>query len=143
MNIDQLISNVESLDIKGLIRESVDENRDELIRLQKDQMLHGYDSLGKRIGKYKNKKYAIKKHALNPLPGLGFKDEKLTGSFQNEIFIDARNEGVVFSSLDEKTPDIIDREGENIFGLNEAYQTLYSPLLAVTMNVKIINRIHG
>lgn len=53
---------------------------------------------------------------MNPLPGLGYMDWKLTGELQNEIFIDVRPASFVIDSADSKTSGLISRFGDP-FGL--------------------------
>ena len=105
--------------IKEVVENSLIDTRNELTAAQRNQMLHGERSSGKKIGKYKNPDYAVKKYQMNPLAGLGFKDLKLEGDFHKEIIVDVRQNAVVFGSADEKTSDIIEREGDNIFGLTK------------------------
>lgn len=126
MTIDGMIRKFKSVKVKSLLEESVYKTREQLKRLQRLQMLHGRNRLGYKIGVYKNKAYAIKKHIQNPLAGKGFVDLRLTGEFHKAIFADERETYVVLDSADPKTADLIEMYGEEIFGLNDKYAKEYS-----------------
>lgn len=116
------------------------DTKEELVSVQVQQQMHGERSDGKKIGKYKNKAYASKKNFMNHLPGLGFKDLRLTGSFHKLMFVDIRENGrVIFSSLDEKLSQITEREGELIFGINKKFRVPYTN---DTLGPAIIKRIN-
>lgn len=130
-----MILNLKKINIKETIEEVMVEDVNALAAAQRDQMLHGERSTGKKIGKYKNKKYAAMKYAMSPLAGNGYKDLKLTGSFQDLIIAEPRSTGVVFTSNDthtdavtgdSKLDSILNREGEDIFGLNKKYAAQYA-----------------
>lgn len=123
--IDQLITNVQQLNFITIIEESIDQTKEQYKELQRDQMLSGEGKNGK-IGKYQSKSYASKKEQINPKPGFGNVDLKLTGSFQNEIFVDVRTNSVVVDSADAKSGKLIEKYGDNIFGLNVVNQSNYS-----------------
>lgn len=135
--IDQLIKRAKSLKFREIIRESVEETRSEIVQAQRDQMLHGLKSDGKKIGKYKNPDYARKKYQMNQLAGMGNVDLKYTGEFQSEAFVDTRNDSVVFGSADNvpvdtgdgtmgKTDKLVEQYGGDIFGLSPSYAAEYS-----------------
>lgn len=136
MDIDAMISRMQKAKVKDIVRESVHETRMDLVKIQRLQMLHGENSLGHKIGIYasakgKKKKatygtYAMKKHIMNALPGLGFVDLRFTGDFYREIFIDDRDNYVVIGSADSKTGDLVKKYGEEIFGLNDTWSIEYS-----------------
>lgn len=118
----------QQLDVRTLVMYSVDETAKQFIMMQQLQMITGYNSLGKRIGKYRNKVYAQKKYTQNPFAGYGNVDLRLTEAFQRDIFIDVRDMGVVIDSGDEKTEKLIEKYGREIFGLNKKSATEYSQL---------------
>lgn len=123
--IDQLISNVERLSFLPIIGESIEETREQYKDMQREQMLTGEGKKGK-IGKYRSNSYAARKELINPKAGFGNVDLKLTGSFYNEIFVDVRTNTVVVDSADEKAGSLIEKYGEDIFGLNPENQSDYS-----------------
>lgn len=106
MTINKFISNITSLDVKELSFISVSETKDYITDIQRDQMFKGLNAEGNRIGRYRNNKYARAKFSMNPIPGLGIPDLKLTGAFYagfktivtQDIFstssIDSKNEAL-------------------------------------------------
>ena len=96
--------------------------------LQRNQMLHGLNSKGQKIGKYRNPIYARMKAQLNPLAGEGNVDLKLTGDFQSDMFLDVRGDTFIVDSADEKSQQLQTRYGEEIFGLDTDYKQQFADL---------------
>lgn len=116
--IAQLLKKVQAVNIELIASESIDNTKEVLKTKQRDQLFHGLDSTGKPINKkYQNNKYARVKNEMNPLPGLGVPDLKLTGSFYNEMFVDVRSSSFVLDSADQKSGNLQVKYGTNIFGL--------------------------
>lgn len=113
-----------AFDLRGEAAVAIDETRDQLLEKQRDQLLRGERANGKKIGKYKNPAYAAKKYAMNPLAGEGNMDWKLTGALHNDLFVDVREEDIIFDSGDSKTGDLIKRFGDP-FGINKDNQEEY------------------
>jgi len=59
--------------------------------------------------------YAEMKHEMNPLPGIGIVDLKLTGAFHDAFYFD--KEKLEVYSADSKTDDLMKRYGRYIFKL--------------------------
>lgn len=123
--IDKLIRNAQSLDLREVVEDAMDATKKELVRSQRDQLLHGLRADGGRIGQYKDKYYAKKKYALNPLAGEGNMDWKLTGELHADIFADVRDNTVVLDSADPKTGALIERLGDP-FGLTRDRREVYA-----------------
>lgn len=115
-----LIKRVEQLPIDTVISESVEAVAPQITDRQRDQMLEGKNAEGKTIGRYRDPAYARYKNSLNPVPGLGIPDLKLTGEFYREIYAEVRGDKVIIDSTNEKTEALAKRFGESIFGLNKA-----------------------
>lgn len=124
--IDHLIRNLESVKMPDVIHDAVVETTDDMKRLQRFQMLTGEAADDTKIGKYRNPVYAKQKFAQNPLAGLGNVDLRLKGDFYREILVDARVNSVVIDSADEKTQALINKYGEEIFGLNTEFSSEYA-----------------
>lgn len=103
---------------------AIDATKGDMITKQKDQLLHGLRRDSNKIGKYKSNSYARKKNSLNPLPGFGNMDWKLTGQLHKEIFVDVRSETFVIDSADDKTGKLIERFSDP-FGLTKENQADY------------------
>lgn len=117
---------MQAVSMPEVIAQSIDATRFDLIKFQKFQMLLGYKADGTRIGKYKNRAYAAMKFRENPLAGIGYVDLRLEGYFQDDIFVDTRDNSVVLSSMDEKANSLMHKYGNNIFGLNDPTASEYS-----------------
>lgn len=144
MDINEAIRRLESISIKENVENAIIDTDKKLVGYQKDQMLHGITSTGKKIGKYKSDEYAAKKYQMNSLAGLGYKDEKLTGEFQSAIGVDVRDSSVVFFSSDSKTEDILNRDGEDVFGLSRHWAVMYSNQELKAATIKRIKKsFHG
>lgn len=89
----------------------------QFVALQKDQLFDGFNSSGHRLQAYKSPKYAQKKNNMNPAPGYGNPDLKLTGAFYNSIRADLDNTGLVVSASDEKAPSLEEKYGNDIYTL--------------------------
>ena len=74
------------LEIGQEIRKELAKNAKKLAELQTEQMLTGHNARGDKIGWYLDKDYAILKHSMNPEPGQGYVDLKLTGDFYEGVF---------------------------------------------------------
>jgi hypothetical protein len=114
-----MIKRVQSFDVTKAAAEAMEEAAPLLTDRQKDQLLEGKNAKGQKIGRYRNPAYARMKAAMNPVPGLGVPDLKLTGDFWKGIYVDIRGDRVIIDSVDEKTQDLVDKYSEAIFGLNK------------------------
>lgn len=114
--ISTLRERLSSINVSEEAETAIDESSDVIVREQKDQLLHGERADGDKIGRYRSNKYARVKNEMNPLPGLGYMDWRVTGTLHNEIFIDVRPQTFILDSADEKTSSLIDRFGDP-FGL--------------------------
>lgn len=121
---DEIFEGLENLDIKAIAGEAIDETREKLMNLQRDQLLHGLRADGKLIGKYRNNKYARVKNQMNPLAGLGNVDLKLTGAVHNELFVDVRDNEYIIDSADSKMADLVEKYDDPL-GLTEDNEQIY------------------
>ncbi len=141
--LTDLVKNFKTLDIKQEIQVAVEKTASALADKQREQMMLGLRSTGKKIGKYVSDSYAKMKYELSSLAGYGWKDEKLTGEFQAGIGVEAREDGIVFFSADPKSHDIVEREGEDIFGLTKDRAAEYSrEHLAKQANEQILKHLN-
>lgn len=91
----------------------------EYVKDQKDQLYAGFNSIGQRLHSYAWATYAEKKNQMNPVPGYGNPDLKLTGAFYSEIRADIDNDGFQVYSTDEKSQMLEDKYGTEIWTLGE------------------------
>jgi hypothetical protein len=119
--IDEAMEAAQSIDMAGLVEETMEATATNYLMLNKDQMLHGLTSTGDQIGRYRNPAYAAMKAQLNPLAGDGNVDLKLTGAYQGGMFVERRSDGLYVDSTDEKAPQLRARYGSTMFGLDDDY----------------------
>jgi hypothetical protein len=119
MGLLKLIDNFKKLSVEQVAEESFTEVKEHAIDEQKAQMLEGKSSEGEIIGRYRNKSYAIIKHELNPLAGLGNVDLRLFGNYSKGITLTIESGKATFNSTDEKAGKLAEKYGEDlIYGLN-------------------------
>ena len=135
--INAMIKKAEALNLSEAVGEAIEQTIEEYKDIQRNQLLEGEGQKGK-IGKYRSKSYAARKFLINQKAGEGNVDLKLTGGFYNEIFVDVRNTSVVTDSADEKTGKLVEKYGENIFGLNKVNKAGYSKNVLGPVAVKKI-----
>lgn len=138
-----MISRIQRVSIPEAIENGAIDTSDDLVRLQRFQLLSGKDSEGDIIGIYRSDAYAFKKFQMNPLPGFRKMDFRLTGDFYKGIFADPREKTVVIDSSDEKTDKLLEINPD-IFGLHKENASEYSLQYlgpAVTQRIKaMINK---
>lgn len=113
----EMINRVKALNLQDVSERSMEEAAPDMTRRQREQFLEGKNSKGKRIGRYRNPAYARLKAQMNPVPGLGNVDLRLTGEFLKGVYTEIRGDQVIVDSVDEKTNDLAEKYGEVIFGL--------------------------
>lgn len=91
----------------------------EYVKNQKDQLFAGFNSRGQRLIPYAWPWYAQKKAQMNPAPGYGNPDLKLTGAFYNSIRADIDDEGFQVYATDEKAQMLEEKYGNEIYTLGE------------------------
>lgn len=113
-----IVKRFEGLNVDTVSQEAMEQVTTPLKEKQKDQLLSGLNRMGEQIGKYRSPAYAKKKYAMNPLPGEGIPDLKLTGAFHREVYAEVRGDKVIVDSTNDKTQALVNKYGEKIFGLN-------------------------
>jgi hypothetical protein len=110
------IKSVGSQDIEDMLLKVVVESKNQAIDLNTDQLFSGKDANGQSLGQYRNPNYAAFKRSLNPA---GVVDLKLSGDFYQGFFARTDKFPITFSSTDEKTGELMQKYGTEIFGLNQ------------------------
>lgn len=125
--INQLRSRLTALNVKEVGYQSVEETKEVIAEIQREQMFQGLNAEGKKIGRYRNNKYARAKNEMNPLPGLGIPDLKLTGAFYRGFETKVTPETFSTSSTDEKNDELTAKYDP--FGLNKESKVDYAEKL--------------
>lgn len=123
--INQMIKRMEAVNMQEIVGDAIEQTKEQLKERQQQQMLEGEAKTGK-IGRYRNLSYAGRKQLMNPRPGFGNVDLKLTGNFQDGIRIVVGPNSVNIDSSDEKAPELKAKYDEKIFGLNKRNASDYS-----------------
>lgn len=121
------------------------EVQDIIVKYNKDQLFEGLNAKGQKLSpKYSRVRYARAKNSMNPLPGMGTPDLKVTGKFYSGFYLTAKNGKFDFFSSDEKAEKLEAKYGEDIFGLTKPnedkvnFDEIYPKLLEWILNrVKI------
>lgn len=92
-------ANLKKLNIPKLFEEIMEEQEQEILDLNRDQLLKGRNIKNQKIKpKYKSDQYAKKKAKKNPKPGLGTPDLKLSGDFQDSFFLKKKGKNYLFDA---------------------------------------------
>lgn len=90
----------------------------ELIREKTQEFKRGEMPDTSRIGYYRSSAYRSYKQSLNPMAS-GTVDLILTGQFTRGLFVESKgNSRFLFDSNDDKTPDLVEKYGQDIMGIN-------------------------
>lgn len=114
----KILNAYQNLNVNEVSEDALEATTQELRKRQRGQMESGKNAYGEIIGRYRNPAYARKKQAMNPKPGLGNVDLKLTGATHRDIYSEVRGNKVIIDSTNEKTQKLAEKYGEQIFGLS-------------------------
>jgi hypothetical protein len=123
MTIKGLYKKVEKLNTDEIAAESIEVSAAGYVENQQDQMYEGINSDGKqRQPAYSPVTVQIKRSKGQRVDVVTLND---TGDFYQGIFVDVRDNTLVIDSGDSKTADLLDKYGEEIFGLTGEFKRTY------------------
>jgi hypothetical protein len=115
----QFISKLETLSAESVAEQSLTESTGRITEAQRQQLEEGTTSSGGTLRKYRSPAYARMKNQMNPRPGQGNPDLKLTGAFYRGITATVSGGKVIIKSSDDKALSLEASYGKDqIFGLN-------------------------
>ena len=125
-----LSANLQSVNVKVIAATSLQATADEFTEANKKQMMKGKRNDGKNIGDspgqyYGSMMYARDKQRMNSEPGFMNPDLKLTGSFQNMMYMNVEGENILMDSADSKAESLVEKYGESIYGHSEPVKIPY------------------
>lgn len=121
-NLSTRLKKVTEEDIKNVILGAVKKYSKKIIEMNQNQLLfEGSDSKGKKLKRYAAKWYEAYKMTLNPA---GVTDLRLKGGFYASFFVETSKYPVILYASDPKTEDLVNKYGENIFGLNDEHKEI-------------------
>jgi hypothetical protein len=118
-NIAEVIALWRALDVEAIAKESIHANQDAIVTMQAEQMRLGKKSTGDKIGYYRSVAYAQLKQSMGSIAPFRVPDLLLTGAFYGGLKVNLSGDKLELTSADEKTPMLVARYGEDIFGLGE------------------------
>lgn len=125
LTIGKLLERVIRLDTDRISFEALDNTSDKIAEANARQLLTGTDATGGKVGYYRNEVYAEMKNRMNPAPGFGVVDLRLTGAFQSRLVTNIVGDNVVTESTDEKAADLEKKYGSEIYGLSSTFKAEY------------------
>ena len=140
LTIPTLLKKFKALNTDKIIDESFQENSDKFEAKNRAQMLTGQNKQGDKISpRYRNNKYARVKNEMNPAPGLGVPDLKITGAFQRSLRADLVGDTIKIESTDRKN-EWLEPKYRGIFGLGGEFKSAFiSQDLRPVIHSKISN----
>jgi len=108
-NFAPLIAKLDKFNQLDAFKRAVKKNRRAIIQLNLDQLDKGLDANSRSLGKYARLSY---KGRLRPVDLLD------TGRFRRAFEVEVDDTGITIYSIDVKTDLLVEKYGENIFGLN-------------------------
>lgn len=116
MGLQSFVSKWKNIDFIDLAIDVLLELEDDIVQLNQEQIYIGQRSDGERITpEYTEYTKFLKFKKGQPNDRVTLLD---TGDFYDSILINIVGESLIFDATDPKTPDLLEKYGENIFGLN-------------------------
>lgn len=127
MTIAEANRRIERLNLKGELPNIIKATADTIIKYNHNQLYDfSIDSTSNPLAFYRSIAYSLEKNTRNPKPGFGRPDLKDTGAFYNGWFVELQGDILKIYSRDSKTPELVGKYGDDIFGLTKENKTKYS-----------------
>jgi len=123
-----VLRRLESLNVEEIAKSSARKNLQYMVDLNRLQLSTGetQNYMSKKLKGYANEEYADEKHSMNPLPGWGYPDLKLTGRFYKSFYAVLEGDNIEIGAKDEKTGWLSEHyEEDRIFGLTEENKKIW------------------
>jgi hypothetical protein len=137
--IRSLLKRVENLDIDSIIEKTFVRNEEKFAEKNRQQLFEGFDKDGERLKEYRSTLYAEVKHRMNPIPGEGNPDFKVTGAFYRGIEVRVDAPAIRTLLYDEKSEKLLERD-PNIIGLGGKFK---SDLITETLQPELVKDIRN
>lgn len=140
-----LLRGFKSIRLEQQIPKIIESDAELLANYNKDQLNRGLTSKGEEVAPgYASAIYEREKFSMNPLPGLGVPDLRLTGAFYSGFNVTAGYTGIfTFDSSDSKTPNLEAKYGKFIFGLTNENKKIYATTVFIGKIQEYITRKTG
>jgi hypothetical protein len=110
-SINQFADRLKSLSIINESRTALEDNKPLIKDLNRERMLEGRKTDGNFLPNYSRTSQVVYGYPNEPIK---LKD---TGAFQSAITVEIEQEKIITGSSDDKTGMLVERYGDNIFGL--------------------------
>lgn len=124
--IKAVLTNFQKLDIENVARKTIDETKETIVELNKEQLFAGKRSDGTDIKPaYSGFTINEKEKKDQPYDRVTLKD---TGAFYAGITVKVEGDKIIENSIDEKNDELFDKYATsrgNIFGLSTPYKKEY------------------
>jgi len=121
--IYDMMKRLEAVDVMELAAESIEDTKSDMVEWQKEQLFAGKKETGGSIKPfYRPATIKEKKKKGQPTDRVTLRDK---GPFYNAVFVDVRQTTFIIDSADRKTPFLVNRYGESIFGLGGIFKIGY------------------
>lgn len=114
-----MLKRFERLNTDKIIQDSITDNAEAMGELNKKQLYTGKDKTGEFLRPYRSQLYADIKYQMNPVPGYGNPDLRVTGAFYRGIQVKVSGDSINIKSTDEKGEALEKKYGAEIFGLGK------------------------
>ena len=141
MDLLDLQKKVKSIDFDKMMDRAVMGNKEEILDSNTAQLSKGKDSLGQFLDEYTLAAYAQFKKSLGSEAPLGIPDLKLDGDFYSGFTLQIEGEDYRITSEDDKTVDLTNRYGADIFGLTEERLQEIRPLILESLLIQLRNEL--
>lgn len=135
--VNQMLGKFKALNIENEAAQVLEDTEQELLTFNRNQLFRGEGADGKKLPRYPNGKYAEYKNALNPLPGLGVPDYKVSGDLYNQMAIDFKAGKLAIFSTVSYVGKVVARGGDP-FGLQPSSKAAY---VRINFNPRFVRNI--
>ena len=138
-----MLNRFRALNLEAIAAEVAEGTEQDLITLNQNQLFMGQDADGKPLPRYHSFKNARVKNAMNPLPGLGIPDYKLTGEMYRQMFVDFDSNGKYIIKSAVPYFGKLTARGGNPFGVQPNNKEVYTRNVFNGKFVQIVSRQTG
>lgn len=116
--INDMLMRFRSFDMVTTTSQIMKDNEQDVVELNRQQLLEGVNRENDGVGEYRSPSYALMKERMNPRAGFGNVDLKLSGSFYDNFHLAIDSTEYAIFSTDWKTNKLMGKYGVEIFGLS-------------------------
>jgi hypothetical protein len=118
MTVKQWLEGIRRIDLFAIARDVIEETEEDLVKINRDQLMRNENSDGEFLGEYKSSAYAKMKIGRNQS---GVVDLFLRGDFQRSIFVQLNGREFFMNATDSKTDKLERKYGKKILGVEKGY----------------------